>query len=64
MKVMCESLFYFEPNSIELLGYAKNNIAEAKEKATDIPQEYLDKLNAAFSLVNEVQEHLFDNPKI
>lgn len=49
----------FELNAIELLGHAKNNIVEAKEKAPELSQEYLDKLSFAYSLLNEVQECLF-----
>ena len=46
-----------ELNSIELLGYAKNNVIEAKEKASNLPMEYKDKWNNAYSLLHEVQEY-------
>ena len=51
----------WEPNSIELLGYAKNSIIEAKDKVSDIPQKYLDKLSNAYALLTDVQEYLFNN---
>lgn len=50
----------YELNAIELLGYAKNNIVEAKEKSMNISQELLDKLSLAYSLLDEVQECLFE----
>lgn len=52
---------WFEPNTIELLGYAKNNIVEAKEKAPNLPSEYKEELSRAYSLVHKVQEYLFNN---
>lgn len=50
----------FELNAIELLGYAKNHITEAKNKATALSQEHANKLSYAISLVNEVQEDLYN----
>lgn len=50
----------YELTPLELLGYAKNNIVEAKEKASYLSQEYLDKLDAAYSLVDEVQRCFWD----
>ena len=50
----------YELTPLELLGYAKNNRVEAKEKASYLSQEYLDKLDAAYSLVDEVQRCFWD----
>ena len=50
----------YELTPLELLGYAKNNIVEAKEKASYLSQEYLDKLDVAYSLVDEVQKLFWD----
>ena len=36
----------FEPNAIELLGFAKNNIVEAKEKENKLPIRYKNKLSS------------------
>lgn len=52
---------WFELNAIELLGYAKNNLAEAKEKAISMPREYKEKLSCAYSMLHEVQEYLFNH---
>lgn len=54
-----EDLVPFEPNVIELLGFAKNNISEAKTKMPNISSVYLDRLNKAHSLLHEVQEYLY-----
>lgn len=54
-------LYFWEPNSIELLGYAKNSIIEAKDKISEVPQKYLDKLRNAYALLADVQEYLFNN---
>lgn len=54
-------LYFWEPNSIELLGYAKNSIIEAKDKVSNVPQKYLDKLSNAYALLTDVQEYLFNN---
>ena len=63
-----DNLFFQELNPIELLGYAKNNIVEAKDyiieakdKADNLPKEYMEKLNTALLLIDNVQEYLFDN---
>lgn len=55
------SLFELQLNSIELLGYSKNNIFEAEDKVSNIPQEYREKLRRAYSLLDEVQEYLFNH---
>ena len=55
---------FWEPNSIELLGYAKNSIIEAKDKVSKVPQKYLDKLHNAYTLLTDVQEYLFNNVTI
>ena len=51
----------FEPNAIELLGFAKNNIVEAKETEHKLPIRYKNKLSIAYMLLDEVQEFLFNN---
>lgn len=51
----------FEPNAIELLGFAKNNIVEVKEKENKLPIRYKNKLSIAYMLLDEVQEFLFNN---
>lgn len=51
--------FPFEANAIELLGYAQNDIVEAKNKLHNAPQDYFDKLNGAYLLLQEVQEALY-----
>lgn len=51
--------FPFEANAIELLGYAQNDIAEAKCKMDNAPQIYTQKLNQVSSLLHEVQEYLY-----
>lgn len=56
-----ESCFEFSPSPIELLGYAKNNILEAKENIGELPDEYSLQLKKAFYLLNEVQEYLYKN---
>lgn len=56
-----DNLFFQELNPIELLGYAKNNIVEVKDKADNLPKEYMEKLNTALLLIDNVQEYLFDN---
>ena len=45
---------------IELLGYSKNNIMEVKEKTEGIPQTYIDKLDQAYTLIDEVQKYLYE----
>mgnify|MGYP003300593526 CR=1 FL=1 len=55
----CET--YVEVDSIEILGYAINDIAEANAKAKDLPEEYRDKLCDAYALILEVQEYLYAN---
>lgn len=50
-----------EPNAIELLGYAKNSIIEALEHSSDFKQEHMQSLNKAYSLLDKVQDYLFNN---
>ena len=52
--------FPLEINPIELLGYSKNNITEAK-RITNLPECYNDKLSQVCVLLDEVQEYLFNN---
>lgn len=54
-------MFFIETNPIEILGYAKNDIAEAKGKSKNLPHEYMEKLSDAYALLNEVQEYLYSN---
>lgn len=51
----------FEPNAIELLVFAKNNIVETKEKENKLPVKHKNKLSIAYMLLDEVQEYLFNN---
>lgn len=50
---------YYEANSIELLGYAKNNIAEAEEKISGLPINFKKNLQLVNKLLTEIQEYLF-----
>ena len=50
---------YLHMSPIELLGYSKNNIMEVKEKTEGIPQTYIDKLDQAYTLIDEVQKYLY-----
>lgn len=52
---------YREPNSIELIGYAMNDISKAKELETMLPTEYSNKLSRAYTLLDEVQEYLYEH---
>lgn len=57
-----EDLYFWEPNSIELLGYAKNSIVETRDKVSEkVPQKYLDKLRNAYALLTDVQEYIYNN---
>jgi len=55
-----ESFGYYEPNTIEILGYAKNNIVDVKEKERKLPAKYRNKLSKAYALLDEVQDYLFE----
>lgn len=61
MSLEDELYLLFETNSIELIGYAKNNIVEAKEKEINLPTEYIEKMEKAYSLLHEVQEYLYNS---
>lgn len=50
----------YEANSIELLGYAKNDIAEAEAKSADMPIKYKKQLRLVNDILTEVQEYLFN----
>lgn len=54
-------LEYREPSAIELIGFAKNDIVDSKNLTADMPQEYKEKLSLAYSLLNEVQEYLYNH---
>ena len=51
---------YLELNSIELLGYSKNNIIESMERSEELPPKYENKLHKAYKLIDEVQEYLYN----
>lgn len=46
-------------SSIELLGYAKNYIVEAKEIENDLPEQQRAFLSKAYSLLDSVQKCLY-----
>ena len=52
---------YQEPNSIELIGYAMNDISKAKKLASQLPPDYSQKLSNAYTLLYEVQEYLYEH---
>lgn len=52
--------YYLSINPIELLGYAKNNIIEAQERAGILPDEYIGKLAQAYRFIHEIQEFLYN----
>ena len=59
-EIVINSMFdYLDVSSIELLGYAVNNISEAIEKESSIPNELKQKLEESIYMVREVQEHLY-----
>ena len=51
--------YYPSITPIELLGYSKNDIIEAKKMVENLPDTIIGKLNQAFSLLDEVQEYLY-----
>ena len=55
------SNIYWEPNAIELLGYAKNDIVNAMEQASNLPSEFRNALHKAYSWIDLVQEHLYES---
>lgn len=55
---------YTEPCPIELLGYAKNDIVEAKRLAYTLPKEQLAMLSKAYALLDGVQEYIFNDPLV
>ncbi len=48
-------------NTIELLGFAKNNIVEVQNKEKDLPLEYAADLKQAYCLLDKIQEYLYRN---
>ncbi len=48
-------------NTIELLGFAKNNIVEVQNKEKDLPLEYAADLKQAYRLLDKIQEYLYRN---
>lgn len=55
---------YPEPNSIELLGYAKNDVVQVLQSTYTLPPELRKKLQVAYRYLNEVQEYLFNDPLV
>lgn len=53
-----------EPCPIELLGYAKNDIVEAKRLAYTLPKEQIDQLSKAYAILDGVQEYIFNDPLV
>ena len=54
----------YEPHpisEIELLGCAKNNIAEVEEMILSLPYEHWLMLAQAFELLDQVQEYLYNH---
>ena len=50
----------WEPTTLEYLGYAKNAIVAAEKSDEDaLPPKEMKKLDMAFRLISEAQEHLF-----
>ena len=58
-----ESLeFYLSPPTlVEMLGYLKNNILDVLEVAENLSVEHRNMLLRAYHLIDEVQEHEFEN---
>lgn len=52
---------YREPNSIELIGCAKNDISKVLKPESQLPLEYFNKLSQAYALLDEVQEYLYEH---
>ncbi len=44
--------------------YAQDNISDAEQKLSDLPDEILTKLNQIHMLLFEIQEYLIDNSNI
>lgn len=57
-----EEIYELHPiSAIELLGYAKNNIVEAKVTEDGLPEKYQLLLTSAYNILNTVQEYLYNN---
>lgn len=56
-----DNCYLFAMTPIELIGYAKNNIVEVQKSTNELPDEYKNKLHQAYSLLNDVQEYLFEH---
>ena len=52
---------YRAPNSIELVGYAMNDISSAIDLEPLLPNEYRTMLSRAHALLEEVREHLYNH---
>ena len=48
-----------EPNTIELLGYAKNEILEVKTKESSAPGGVIQILGLVYTLLDSVQKYLY-----
>lgn len=55
---------YPEPNAIELLGYAKNDIVQVLQSTYTLPPELRKKLQEAYRYLSEGQEYLFNDPLV
>ena len=53
--------FVTEANTIELLGYAKNNVVEILTSESELSGAQAQKLHQAYALLDEVQEYLYNN---
>jgi hypothetical protein len=52
----------WEFNEIELLGFAKNNIAEVMKRGSDsLPRDIFQKLAKTFNELDETQQYLYQN---
>lgn len=51
-----------KPNSVELLGYAQNEIVQTIQIVRTLPPEQKEKLRTAYYLLKEVQEYLYHDP--
>ena len=52
-----------KPNSVELLGYAQNEIVQTIQVVRTLPPEQKEKLCTAYYLLKEVQEYLYHDPR-
>lgn len=55
---MENNINYYQPNDVELLGYAYNAIHEVKSLVPNLPNEYSTELKIAVALIHDVYEYL------